>query len=107
MEPIEQLNDYIHYAANIGKFASKDGGAFGGVYSHHPGDDTGRCVIKAYRGHGPEGVRAVVLAYLESYNEHARKLGARQATLQEIKNGIEFALPGTTEAEGEAIYAAL
>ncbi|MFF5794556.1 hypothetical protein ACFY5D_21140 [Paeniglutamicibacter sp. NPDC012692] len=107
MESREQLTDHIRHAVNIGKYASREGGSFIGSYAHHPGDNTGRYVIEAYRGHGPEGVRAVVLAYLESYNEHARELGARQATLQEIKNGLEFALPGATEAEAEAIHAAL
>lgn len=107
MESGEQLNDHIQHAAHIGKYASKEGDSFAGSYSHHPGDDTGRYVIKAYRGHGPEGAKAVALAYLESYNEHAGELGARQATLREIKNGIEFALPGATETEAEAIHAAL
>jgi hypothetical protein len=75
--------------------------------AHHPGDDTGRLVLEAYRTYGVEEVKAVLRGYQAGYNARASELGDYVARWIEIKNGITYALPGASEAEHQAILAAL
>lgn len=75
--------------------------------AHHPGDDTGRLVLAAYRRYGVEEMRAVVRGYQAGYNGRAADLGVYVVRRPEIKAGIGGALGGATAAEARDIPAAL
>lgn len=110
---MQPLNRLIVRAQRVGQHAADLAhGAEGAPAStmgdtHHPGDDTGRLVLEAYRSYGGEEVKAVVRAYQAGYNARAGELGDYVARWIEIKNGIIHALPGACEAEQQAILAAL
>lgn len=75
--------------------------------AHHPGDDTGRLVLEAYRDHGAEEMKSVVRGYQTGYNARAQELGTDHVRWIQITNGIHWALPGATDAELAEIPAAL
>lgn len=104
------LNQLIVRAQNVGQYASDQAHALsksveGGA--HHPGDDTGRLVLEAYRTYGAEDMRAVVRAYQGGYNARAADLGDYVIRWPQIKAGIHWALPGATDQELIEIPAAL
>lgn len=105
-------NDLIVKARNIGKYAADSAHVTGGTSTistdtHHPGDDTGRLVLAAYREFGSSAVRPIVEAYQGGYNNQAAEHGDPVIRMAQIKNGIGYALPDATDAEIEDIAAAL
>lgn len=75
--------------------------------AHHPGGDTGRLALEAYRAFGIEELKAVLRGYQAGYNARASELGDYVVRWSEIKNGISWALPGATDEEVRSIKAAL
>lgn len=107
-ETMDSLNNLIDRAANVGRYAAGLAGDTDLIGdAHHPGDDTGRLVLEAYREYGAEAVRSVVAAYQFAYNEHAKEHGGQLIEQIHIKNGIGWSLAGATDAELEEIPAAL
>lgn len=110
---MSSINDLQISAEKVGRYAAKlTGGSDDNAAStigdaHHPGDDTGRLVLDAYRNHGAQAMKAVVQAYQEGYNAQAAELGIRPVEWESIRKGILWALPGVTDAEKTAIPAAL
>ena len=95
------------YAAEQAQASSKGAAVNAGTNSHHPGDDTGKLVLDAFRTEGAEGMKAVVKGYQEGYNARAAELGTESVSWDQIKNGIGWALPGATDEEEAAIPAAM
>jgi hypothetical protein len=111
---VSSLNNLIVRAEKGGRYAAdlahelRMGVAVApGSNEHHPGDDTGRLVLEAYRNHGAEEMKSVIKGYQAGYNARAQELGGDHVRWVQIKNGIGRALPGATEAEQAAIPAAL
>ncbi|CBT77240.1 hypothetical protein AARI_30380 [Glutamicibacter arilaitensis Re117] len=99
--------ELITKAQNIGRYAADlahDGSVADlSTSAHHPGDDTGRVVLEAYRKFGATSVRDVLEAYQSGYNNKAADLGDPVVRMIQIKNGIHYALPGATDEEIKAI----
>lgn len=111
---MSSINNLIVRAEKVGRYAAdlahelREGVAVSpGSNTHHPGDETGRLVLDAYRNHGVEEMKSVVKGYQAGYNSRAQELGVDHVRWVQIQNGIGWALPGATEAEQEAIPAAL
>lgn len=105
-------NELIVKAKSIGKFAADSAHVTGATSTisadtHHPGDDTGRLVLAAYREFGSSVVRPIVEAYQGGYNNQAAERGDPVIRMAQIKNGIRYALPDATDAEIENIMDAL
>lgn len=102
-------NELISKAKNIGKHAAESAHVTGRASRisadthHHPGDDTGRLVLAAYREFGSSAVRSIVEAYQGGYNNQAAEQGDPVIRMVQIKNGIGYALPGATDSEIEHI----
>jgi hypothetical protein len=107
------LNALIVRAQQAGRQAAdldhgaNDQPASGAGEAHHPGDDTGRLVLQAYRSFGAEEMKAVVRGYQAGYNARAAELGNLSVGWIEIRNGMRWALPGATGDETRSIVAAL
>lgn len=99
--------ELINRAANIGRYAANNehvtGAATISSAAHHPGDDTGRLVLEAYRRFGASAVREVVEAYQGGFNNQAAENGDPVISRIQIKNGIGSALPGASDEEIRAI----
>lgn len=108
---MSSINDLLISANKVGRYAAgltKGTGEPATVgAAHHPGDDTGRLVLDAYRNHGVQAMKAVVHAYQDGYNARAAETGIAAVEWEQIKNGILWALPGVTEEEKTAIPEAL
>lgn len=111
---MKSLNELIVRAQHVGQCAAdlaheagEEGPASTVGDAHHPGDDTGRLVLAAYRGYGVEEMRAVVRGYQGGYNAAAADLGDYVVRWPQIVAGIGWALPGATEDEAAAITTAL
>lgn len=111
---MSSINHLIVRAEGVGRYAAdlahelREGVAVSpGSNAHHPGDDTGRLALDAYRNHGAEEMKSVVKGYQAGYNARAQELGDDHVRWVQIKNGIGWALPGATDAEQAAIPAAL
>lgn len=111
---MSSINNLIVRAEKVGRYAAdlahelRKGVAISpGSNAHHPGDDTGRLVLDAYRNHGAVEMKSVVKGYQSGYNARAQELGDDHVRWVQIKNGIGWALPGATDAELAAIPAAL
>ncbi|KLI90456.1 hypothetical protein AA310_01315 [Arthrobacter sp. YC-RL1] len=95
--------ELITKAKNIGRYAADlahDGSSANlSPAAHHPGDDTGRIVLEAYRKFGAPAVLDIVEAYQSGYNNQAAELGDPVIRRVQIKNGIKYALPGATARE--------
>lgn len=107
---MKPLNELIVRAQRVGQYAAElahDAGEEGPASTvgdaHHPGDDTGRLVLEAYRGYGVETVPAVVRGYQGGYNARAADFGDTVVRWPEIARGIAWALPGATENEARLI----
>lgn len=108
--PQAPLNQLIVRAQRVGQYAADQANAISKSFegdAHHPGDDTGRLVLEAYRTYGAEDMRAVVRAYQGGYNARAADLGDYVIRWPQIKAGIHWALPGATDQELIEIPAAL
>lgn len=111
---MSSINNLIVRAEKVGSHAAE---AAHSIYSglpvqpgsnaHHPGDDTGRLVLDAYRNHGAEEMKAVVKGYQAGYNAKAAELGDTAVRWIQIKNGIGWALNGATDEELTAIASAM
>ncbi|MGO1230549.1 hypothetical protein [Glutamicibacter arilaitensis] len=106
------INNLIVRAEKVGRYAADlahDGSqAFPPTdKAHHPGDDTGRLVLEAFRNYGIEEMNSVIVGYQRGYNARAQELGDSAVRWVQIRNGIGWALPGATEAEEEAIKAGM
>lgn len=111
---MSSINNLIVRAQEIGSYAAdskhalqEDTAAVTEGNAHHPGDDTGRLVLDAYRNHCLEEMKAVVKGYQTGFNTRAQELGDTQVRWVQIKNGMAWALPGATDEELAAIPAAL
>lgn len=111
---MSSINNLIVRAEKVGRYAAdlahelhQGAAVLAGGNAHHPGDDTGRLILEAYRTHGTEEMKSVVRGYQAGYNTRAQELGTDHVRWVQIKNGIGWALPGATEAEKVAIPAAL
>lgn len=111
---MSELNKLVKDAEQTGRYAANLAHELGkGVTiapdtdSHHPGDDTGRIVVKAFREHGEDGVRNVAHGYERGYNERSQHHGDTPVTREQIKNGMPYALAGVTKTEESAILSAL
>lgn len=71
------------------------------------GEDAGLLAVEAYRNHGVEEMKSVVRGYQAGYTVRAEELGDFVVRRVQIKNGLVGALPSATEAEKQAIIAAL
>lgn len=101
-------NDLNIKAKNIGKYAADNAHATDATSTlsantHHPGDDTGRLVLDAYRKFGSSAVRPILEAYQGGYNSQATEYGDPVIRMVQIKNGIGYALPNATAEEIIAI----
>lgn len=111
--PMSSLNNLIVRAQEVGQYAADLAHASEGAPAstvgdaHHPGDDTGRLVLEAYRTYGAEEMLAVVRGYQGGYNARAADFGDYVVRWPEIANGIEWALPGATDEEARAIIEAI
>lgn len=111
--PAGSLNSLIVRAQQAGQLAASLAHDAEGTSAstmgdaHHPGDDTGRLVLEAYRAFGAEELKAVLRGYQAGYNARASELGDYVVRWIEIKNGINWALPGATDEEARSIKAAL
>lgn len=111
---MSSINNLIVRAEKVGRYAAdlahelhKGAAVIAVGNAHHPGDDTGRLVLEAYRNHGAEEMKSVIKGYQAGYNARAQELGDDHVRWVQIKNGIGWALPGATETEQAAIPAAL
>lgn len=107
------LNHLIVRAQRVGQHAADlahhvDGDlAATGDDAQHPGEDTCRLALEAYRSFGLKEANAVIRGYQAGYNARASELGDFVVRWIEIKNGISWALHGVTEEETRNILAAL
>lgn len=109
---MSNIADLIVRAEKIGKYAANSAHVGGHAFApgssyHHPGDDTGRLVLDAYRNHSVEEMKVVIKGYQAGYNVKAVELGDTVVTWEQIQKGIGLALPGATDEELEAIPSAM
>lgn len=111
---MDSIENAVSEAGKIGRYAAESddtlykGAAVGPATSvHHPGDDTGRLALEAYRVRGKAALRSVIQAYQDGYNDRAKELGNGAVSWEQIKGGIGWALPGATDEEQQAIATAL
>lgn len=111
---MDSTENAVIEARKVGRYAAESDDALykgqavmPGTSVHHPGDDTGRLALDAYRSRGRAALRSVIQAYQDGYNDRAKELGNGTVSWEEIKGGIGWALPGATAEEQEAIATAL
>src|SRR5690242_4413802 len=74
----------------------------------HPREAAGVLVLLAHQEQGSEAVRAVVGGYLDGYNARAEELGTERLDLDQIRTGIQWALPKRiTDDELDGVRSAL
>lgn len=80
---MSSINNLIVRAEKVGRFAAdlahelhKGVAVSPNSNAHHPGDDTGRLALDAYRNHGAEEMKSVVKGYQAGYNARAQELGS-------------------------------
>lgn len=109
---MSSINNLIVRAEKVGRYAADL--AHDGSHAlpptdkaHHPGDDTGRLALEAFRNHGIEEMKSVIIGYQRGYNARAQELGDVAVRWAQIRKGIAWALPGATKDEEEAIKAGM